>query len=593
FFCRMPLMIDNIIFLYYYYAMKLKTLLNFPNLKNKFYTCFFASPVEKEIFFINLVKEYQNSVIFLKSHFSSSFDLNDLKSVTKLSKKLIHKLVIVELFNANDLELFFDSDKLGCPVIIVLAEQTNNQNNNIPFFSAHLSELTKEKATLKTVSKITIFKLLRFYKNAYPILLIGYIVLGISLYGLGANTISSLNDSNYRYVSNQIEKSNYSNGHSVYLSGLGFEDATYGHLMLADYKNTILSMPYNFQPQSINVHPTYVPAYLRYIPSRDSTILSSSISVNGIQYTTNVLGINNVGYSSPDAEIDSKYYGMFIDISLKRFKYIERDWSDDTGESRQFIYIDSHQADNIINDNVDKYASYEDLIQLSVTIQIGTLIIDGFIANVIKSDQGHAPILSNIYESYSLTKFPTALLKAMEYEFCFDPSTSYFNTRTIIDEVISKKWETGDTLTYYTLSENNLIQILPNLSNEFSYFASKGYFFDKNNSLIWSISSLFSFLFLVYVNGKVIKKQHDIKDNSFFHFGFMALPLISLLLIQFPLYVFMSVSKHSLLSFQCFNSQGSFYNLLLLFVYLLIINLFLMINSRKGEISENTLTKLK
>lgn len=388
-------------------------------------------------------------------------------------------------------------------------------------------------------------------------------------YGYGAFTNYFREDSLYQYVSKSIIDSNYPCGHAIYES----ENSTFSSISqfnsAAVTAGNALYTNFDIGESTEIKKRTYVATYIQ-INKPDSL----NFSFEGKDYFPSPLTISDFGYALDENDPESNAYGKFYNLSLYCYKYIERDWLINPGYDAQ-IYLSQQTADQIIA-NSESIASYDDLIGEAIEVDIDNedevVTLDCFVANILL-DKGHSTYLSAFYQDYCLLQISNFTTRdRFNYSFCFDPSTSYLNIKTIAKPTYIKNWNDGDTLEFFIRDPKNGNYVLDTkISEDLSSLydgkqdtASSVVFLIIIITLLLSNAGLVGFIF--YKKFKKCREKAGAKITLFEPievFIFLVAPII---LIQGLLHILQLLMKNSLDSFYFFNYFGSNFSTIYLFV---------------------------
>lgn len=388
-------------------------------------------------------------------------------------------------------------------------------------------------------------------------------------YGYGAFTNEYREDSLYQYVSKAIIDSNYPCGHATYESDSSTFSSISRFNSAAVTAGNALYTNFDIGESTEIKKRTYVATYIQ-INNPDSL----SFSFEGNDYFPSPLTLSDFGYSLDEDKPESAVYGKFYSISLYRYKYIERDWLVDS-EFDAPIYLSQQTADQIIA-NSEAISSYDDLIGEAIEVDIeneGEVItLDCLVTNILL-DKGHSSYLSAFYQDYCLIQISNFLNRDLfNYSFCFDPSTSYLNIKTIAKPTYIKNWNDGDTLEFFIRDQTSGKYVLDSkLSEDFSSL------YDGKQDTVSSVVFLTIIIMLLIANAsligfifyKKIKKSREKPGTKITLFEpievfiFLITPVI---LIQGLIHIIQLFMKNSINSFYIFNYFGSNFSTIYLLV---------------------------
>lgn len=388
-------------------------------------------------------------------------------------------------------------------------------------------------------------------------------------YGYGAFTNEYREDSLYQYLSKAIIDSNYPCGHATYESDSSTFSSISRFNSAAVTAGNALYTNFDIGESTEIKKRTYVATYMQ-INNPDSL----SFSFEGNDYFSSPLTLSDFGYSLDEDKPESAVYGKFYNISLYRYKYIERDWLVDS-EFDAPIYLSQQTADQIIA-NSEETTSYDELIGKTIEVDIDNegevVTLNCFVTNILL-DKGHSSYLSAFYQDYCLIQISNFSTRdQFKYSFCFDPSTSYLNIKTIAIPTYIKNWNDGDTLKFFIRDQASGKYVLDSkLSEDFSSL------YDGKQDTVSSVVFLIIIIMLLLANVvlvgfifyKKIKKSREkagAKITLFEPIEVFIFLLAPVILIQGLLHIIQLFMKNSIDSFYIFNYFGSNFSTIYLLV---------------------------
>lgn len=533
--------------------------------------------LDDETFLKYLDENNIKNEIFSLDNFSIQNEDKAIRKIAFLSRKNKKKIIFLTGEGRETLLTKLQYKELSCPIFISSSNAWVDHETKRRLNTA----LVKQKG--KNILQMFFNK--QTFKKSSNILLSIFSGLAIIFsYAYGAFSTQYREDSLYQYISKSIIESNYPCGHATYES----ESSTYSSMSQLNSSAVRAgnSLYTNFDVgESTDIKKrTYVATYIQ-INNSDSM----SFSFEGIDFSPSPLTLSDWGYALDKDDSQSTAYGRFFSVSLYRYKYIATDWvvKEDFDAP---IYISQFTADTIINQS-DTIESYDDLIGKEIEANIDGITLNCFIANIILN-RGQATYLSSFYQDFCFIQISSFSSKdSFRYSFCFDPSTSYVNIKTIASPSYIASWIEGDVLKFYIRDKNTGGYIF---LSEFSRELTSLY--DGNEDTITSAIFLITIILLLMVNITIVgatfyKKIKQSKGTNpskitFFDsietFIFLSGPI---LIIQLFLHIVQLLLKNNIQSFFIFNYFGANFSTIyfIVLLFLLIFSLILFSNNNSPK----------
>ncbi len=448
----------------------------------------------------------------------------------------------------------------GCPIFICASNTWDDQAKETKISPRQIKQ--KGKSVFKSFFSKQTFK-----KGSNILLSIFSGITLIFTFAYGAFTSQFREDSMYQYISKAIIDSGYPCGHATYES----DEATFTSIgqMNSNAVQAGNSLYTNFDiGKSTDVKKrTYVATYMQI-----NTPESTTFSFEGLDFSPVALTLSDFGYAFDKDDSENVAYGRFFNVSLYRYKYIARDW-EVAHDYDAPIYISKFSADRII-DQSDTIHSYDDLLGKEIEVNIDGILLNCVIANIL-TDGGHASYLSSFYQDFCILQVASySNRNALKYSFCFDPSTSYLNIKTVASPSYIANWVKGSTLKFYVWDKNSGDYAF---LSEYSETLTAHYNGETNTALstlflvalIVFLIATFSFVGII-IYRKVKKRLSEATkkfafSDAFEIFIFLVIPIF---LTQLALHIIQLVFKSNIQSFFAFNYFGSNFSAIYFFVLL-------------------------
>lgn len=415
----------------------------------------------------------------------------------------------------------------------------------------------------------------KFFKRKSIFLFVATMVLGIFIsslfYGYGAVDVETQIDSTYQYIGKMSYNSDYHYSHCEYIKKDSLEilgDNGANAIMSKAYGYNSFT-PYYYVSYSEFRDTKYVPLYIEAF-ARDFSDITITFANGKTKSIKLISSGTDLGYCAFNSEPDSILYNVFNKIALKRVFHIENDYLDN---DRKSLFLPTW----IIEDIIAEGETLEDYIanpNQHVTLKIGEYEFDYSIANLLVDDYGHTPILKSFLGDFAYLNL-SYISNYLYAKICFDSSSSYINTQSLLENSIIPYFSNGDQFVGWRFLDGVFedVQEFTTLSDLYNkqLFSRGDHLLEKTT--LMSLAVLFSIVnfVLIFYSFYPLFKCTKLHVYLLIAALFVFMPYV---FVAFIIHISQSILSYNMASYILVNSFGglaSFATAIVTFLFLIMI----------------------